>query len=123
MDLPRAGGGQSQPDWPGNVRELANVVERAVVMSTGKQIFAEDLPLSIINASLPEGGAPPTEERSLKLLVRNFEAQVIAQALQRNQGNRSRTATELGISRRALLYKQHECQFDDKADPIDDCAN
>lgn len=109
--------------WPGNVRELANAVERAVVMSSAKQIFPEDLPASIINASTPEGGEAGSEERSLKMLVRNFEAQVIAQALQRNQGNRSRTATELGISRRALLYKLHECQLDDKADSSDDCAN
>jgi len=109
--------------WPGNVRELANAVERAVVMSSGKQIFVEDLPASIINVCTPEGNAPATEEQSLKMQVRNFEAQVISQALQRNQGNRSRTATELGISRRALLYKLHECQLDDKIDLIDDCAN
>jgi len=109
--------------WPGNVRELANAIERAVVMSTGKQIFAEDLPASIVNASTPEGDAPAADERSLKMQVRNFEAQVISQALQRNQGNRSRTANELGISRRALIYKLHECQLDDKADLSDDCAN
>jgi two-component system response regulator AtoC len=50
--------------------------------------------------------------------VRNFEAQVIVQALQKNNGNRSRTATELGISRRALLYKLHEC----KIEAPEDCA-
>ena len=108
--------------WPGNVRELANAVERAVVMSSGNQILAEDLPNTIANACSTENAALTAEELSLKTQVRNFETQVITQALLRNQGNRSRTATELGISRRALLYKLHECQLDDKADLSDDCA-
>ena len=111
---------QRQP-WPGNVRELANAVERAVVMSSGKQIFAEDLPPQIIDQDLPNevpGELGSGEEQNLKTQVRNFEAQVIVQALERNAGNRSRTATELGISRRALLYKLHECRID----TADDCA-
>lgn len=114
--------------WQGNVRELANAVERAVVMSTGKQIFAEDLPPQIVGKNRQEdepSEAPATEEQTLKALVRNFEAQVIAQALQRNHGNRSRTATALGISRRALLYKLHECKLEsaeDCADSFSPCA-
>lgn len=109
--------------WPGNVRELANAVERAVVMSSGKSIFAEDLPPEFAerarnaaadgdSTQLAALAEPGDEDHSLKNLVRNFEAQVIAQTLQSNQGNRSRTATELGISRRALLYKLHECKLD-----------
>lgn len=104
--------------WPGNVRELSNAVERAVVMSTGTMIFAEDLPLPIVAASR----SSPTEEiagsRSLKAQLRSFEAKVITQALERNSGNRSRTANELGISRRALLYKLHELDMD-----VEDCAD
>ena len=102
--------------WPGNVRELANAVERAVVMSTGRIIFAEDLPLPIVHACRPS----PLDEagqRSLKEQVRDFETRVILQALARNQENRSRTASELGISRRALLYKLHELNLD-----AGDCA-
>ena len=102
--------------WPGNVRELANAVERAVVMSTGRIIFAEDLPLPIVHACRPS----PLDEagqRSLKEQVRDFETRVILQALARNQDNRSRTASELGISRRALLYKLHELNLD-----AGDCA-
>ena len=103
--------------WPGNVRELSNAVERAVVMSSGNMIFAEDLPFSIVQATrqaLPPGDTGP---KTLKEQVRGFEALVIQQALERNQGNRSRTANELGISRRALLYKLHELDLDG-----DDCA-
>jgi two-component system response regulator AtoC len=108
--------------WPGNVRELANAVERAVVMNTGQWIYAEDLPLPIVEASrqTPDETPPP---RRLKELVRNFEAEIITQALKRNQGNRSRTATELGISRRALLYKLHEMNLDEEecADFVAEC--
>jgi two-component system response regulator AtoC len=103
--------------WPGNVRELSNAVERAVVMSTGNTIFAEDLPLPIVHASRHQ---LPGEVRqhTLKELVREFETKAIIQALERNQGNRSHTATELGISRRALLYKLHEFNLEDG-----ECAN
>ena len=92
-------------------------------MSTGRSIFAEDLPLSIVQASRQ---APPDEEpgqKSLKEQVRGFETRVIVQALDKNNGNRSRTASELGISRRALLYKLHEFNLDDGecADSVVDC--
>lgn len=101
--------------WPGNVRELANAIERAVVMSTGNVIFAEDLPSSVRQAG-EQLESNCSEQKSLKKLVRDFEAKVIAQTRNaRNQGNRSRTATELGISRRALLYKLHELNLDEKS--------
>ncbi len=97
--------------WPGNVRELSNAVERAVVMSSGNMIFAEDLPLSVLEATRQTAGGEAAP-KTLKVQVRGFEARVIQQALERNQGNRSRTANELGISRRALLYKLHELDLD-----------
>jgi len=104
--------------WPGNVRELANAVERAVVMSTGTTIFSEDLPLAIVQATRQTPPDDQSAQKLLKELVRGFETRVIVQALERNRGNRSRTATELGISRRALLYKLHEFHLDDG-----ECAN
>ncbi|ABD86397.1 acetoacetate metabolism transcriptional regulator AtoC [Rhodopseudomonas palustris] len=96
--------------WPGNVRELSNAIERAVVMSTGHIIFVEDLPHRI-SAPGPSAAPPsPSEasaeaDRGLRELVMQYEARVIAEALERNGGNRVRTAQELGISRRSLLYK------------------
>jgi two-component system response regulator AtoC len=98
--------------WPGNVRELANAVERAVVMSTGNTLFAEDLPLPVVHASRHPAG-DEARPRTLKEQVRDFETRIIVQALERHQGNRSHTAAELGISRRALLYKLHEFNLDD----------
>jgi two-component system, NtrC family, response regulator AtoC len=98
--------------WPGNVRELANAVESAVIMSTGSVILLEDLPRNIISSELkphseavPESGETP---KSLKETVKEFERQSIIQALDRNNGSRVKTARELGISRRSLLYKLQE---------------
>jgi two-component system response regulator AtoC len=98
--------------WPGNVRELANAVERAVVMSTGNTLFAEDLPLPVVHASRPPA-ADEARPKTLKEQVREFETRVIIQALEQHQGNRSHTAADLGISRRALLYKLHEFNLDE----------
>jgi two-component system response regulator AtoC len=96
--------------WPGNVRELSNAIERAVVMSTGRIIFAEDLP-ERIGMQSPLAALPPPPEatgqidQGLRARIVQYEARVIAEALERNGGNRVRTAHDLGISRRSLLYK------------------
>ena len=104
--------------WPGNVRELANILERAVIMSTGI-ISPEDLPglnsgCDSKKNAIPEGG-------TLKEILHQVEKQVIIQALQANGGNRVKTAHALAISRRALLYKIEEYglrkeHFEDDAD-------
>ncbi|MBP2302610.1 acetoacetate metabolism transcriptional regulator AtoC [Azospirillum picis] len=110
--------------WPGNIRELSNAMERAVVMSTGTMIVAEDLPEQIAGApggaggkerdgddAEPAGGASadtPPAGGGLREQVSRFEARVVAEALARNDGNRMRTAQDLGISRRSLLYKLQE---------------
>ncbi|MBK1840557.1 acetoacetate metabolism transcriptional regulator AtoC [Azospirillum sp. YIM B02556] len=103
--------------WPGNIRELSNAMERAVVMSTGAMIVAEDLPEQIVGQvgdSEPaaendvDGAAAPSAAGSLREQVSRFEARVVAEALARNDGNRMKTAQQLGISRRSLLYKLQE---------------
>jgi two-component system response regulator AtoC len=98
--------------WPGNVRELANVVEHAVVMCTTNVILPEDLPDTVIKG--PEDWPDPAFAtdagaiRPLREAVSEFESRVIRAALAQNNGNRSRTAVQLRISRRALLYKLQE---------------
>jgi two-component system, NtrC family, response regulator AtoC len=99
--------------WPGNVRELANAVESAVIMSTGNMILPEDLSKHFFSSDLRAASGRPASDatesgRPLKELVKEFERQTIVQALERNKNNRVKTARELCISRRSLLYKLQE---------------
>ncbi|WP_312563604.1 sigma 54-interacting transcriptional regulator [Anaerospora sp.] len=100
-----------QHHWPGNIRELSNVVERAVIMGTGRLIFAEDLPPYLLPlqcaAALPEN-PPYWQGRSLKDIIKEAEKNIIRKVLARNHGNRMKTARDLAISRRALQYKIEE---------------
>ncbi|MGB8340132.1 MAG: sigma-54 dependent transcriptional regulator [Chthoniobacterales bacterium] len=86
-------------EFPGNVRELDHVIERAVLMSQGVQIKANDLGLT--NAS---DGSPRLEEMSLD----EVEAFLIKKALARNDGNARKAAEVLGLSRSAFYRRlQH----------------
>ncbi len=82
-------------DWPGNVRELRHVVEVAMVRASGTVVQSEHLPISA-----PDDAPGGTWDEA----QRDFRRRFLTAALHRNQGNRSATARELGISRQALLY-------------------
>lgn len=104
-------------NWPGNVRELKNVIERAVIMSTGNVIFAEDLPEKLVKHStavrkISMDMAKAAPGVTLKDMVKSAESQFIDEVLNRNQGNKAKTAQELGISRRSLQYKIQEYQLE-----------
>jgi len=82
--------------WPGNVRELQHVVERAVLMAPGSKIRSEDLGLQARRES-----GPQLEEMSLE----DAERTLIQSALARHDGNVSRAAESLGLSRSALYRR------------------
>lgn len=82
-------------DWPGNVRELRNVLERYVTL--GHLEF-------LTPGSKPETATAPTGI-NLRKATRELEKSLISKALQQACGNRTRAATLLGISRRALFRK------------------
>ena len=77
--------------WPGNVRELQNRVRRAVIMSGGKRLTAEDLELA--------DGSEVTEGMSLKDAREALEREMIQKALKKHSGKITAAAIELGISR------------------------
>jgi DNA-binding NtrC family response regulator len=85
--------------WPGNVRELRNVVERAVVVSSGDVIDLEQLPIERMRAVEPESSdlgdilSMPDSERRDR----------IVRTLDNFAGNQTRAAGVLGISRKTLL--------------------
>jgi DNA-binding NtrC family response regulator len=86
--------------WPGNVRELRNAMERAALLSRGEIVLPEHLPARIL-ATTATAPAPAGDTQRLE----EIEREAILRALRKNNFNRTETARELAISRRALLYK------------------
>ena len=83
--------------WPGNVRELQNRLKRAVVLAEGATIATKDLELHS-----PASGAKKPTATSLKKAKEELERTMIQQCLAMNDGNISRSARSLGISRPTL---------------------
>jgi DNA-binding NtrC family response regulator len=92
--------------WPGNVRELRNVIERAVILETGRDVQPASLPDFKWETGLRK--AAPLQapvDQSLDDCLAEFEKQLITATLERNQFNVGRTAEQLKMSRHALRYR------------------
>jgi DNA-binding NtrC family response regulator len=87
-------------DWPGNIRELENVVERAIVSSTGAIVEAESI-------DLPEQEAPAGTDSfnvQKRRFVANFERGYLTRILADNGGNITRAAKAAEKNRRAFFH-------------------
>jgi DNA-binding NtrC family response regulator len=99
--------------WPGNVRELRTAIEHGVVMARGSKLTLRDLPPNVraaTGATLP-GGITPAKafgEKSSALDLHETEKRLIMQALATTNGNITKAAQKLGISRRTLHRKINE---------------
>ena len=92
--------------WPGNVRELRNVIERAVILESAREIQARNLPDFHLETRLRKGDVPMvTAGQSLDEIMAAFERDLIMQTLEQNRFNLTRTADQLKISRHALRYR------------------
>ncbi|SDT85034.1 sigma-54-dependent transcriptional regulator [Desulfobacula phenolica] len=88
-------------DWPGNVRELHNVIERGIILSDNNIITERSLPLELLE-TMDDMNTYATEQfPSLKDLEKNH----IMKVLKHVDGNRSKAAEILGISRKTLYRK------------------
>jgi transcriptional regulator with PAS, ATPase and Fis domain len=92
-------------DYPGNVRELENAIEHAFVICGTNLIEAEDLPPHIIGEGISAVDSDSGSRTAQSSPLQGAEAAAIRDALERNHGNRSQTAKELGISRNTLWRK------------------
>ncbi len=93
--------------WPGNVRELENVIERALVLRRGETVTAADLPEKVLR---PGGSA---EDVMLNLpedgiSLEDLEKALIRKALERHNGNQTRAAEYLRITRPTLIYRMEK---------------
>ena len=90
----------NQYHWPGNVRELQHAIERAIIMSDGTQLEAEDFLLS----------APSKKFGEFELDTYNLEdieKSIINKVLKQHQGNITQAASDLGLTRTSL-YRRME---------------
>src|SRR5947209_2050559 len=99
--------------WPGNVRELRTAIEHGVVMARGPKLTLRDLPANVRGATASElpGGITPAKafgEKSSPLDLHETEKRLIMQALAATNGNITKAAQKLGISRRTLHRKINE---------------
>jgi two-component system, NtrC family, response regulator len=93
--------------WPGNVRELGNRVRRAVVMAEGLEITPQDLGLTC--EALPSARGLD----SLRAAHRRIEMEMIIKAMSVHQGNLSRVALELEVSRSTLYQRIREFHLEE----------
>ena len=109
-------------DWPGNIRELENTLERAMILAEDGVITLADLPQNLQqydvgrpvsehvpnHHSLPEG---KTLGKTLRDLVRNYEIQVIMEAIEQTDGDRRLAARSLGIGLSSLYRKLEQAHL------------
>jgi DNA-binding NtrC family response regulator len=119
-------------DWPGNVRELRNVLERAAVLCSDREIHPEDLRLprepSPVQARAPAISirpfsppspaepisVPKTGAADARTHLRDMERQMIMEAMARNRNNKAAVARELGIPLSTLKRRLKDYQVDDE---------
>ena len=92
--------------WPGNVRELKNSIEHAAIMAKGRKMEASDLPAVLRNNvkfTIRAGGLLHT--------VKEYEREIIQQALEECEWNKKLTARRLGIGRNTLYMKLKKYQI------------
>jgi len=93
--------------WPGNIRELENKIKRAVIMGEGPWITPESL-------DLDSCAMPAPQKLSLRDARERAEISIIQHALNRHNGNITRAAAEMGVSRPTLhdLMRKHGIMVD-----------
>ena len=91
--------------WPGNMRELSNMIARYVLIGPEAAASAENFAKKNHSALEDPNGTPLGLKQLAKNAMKQMERDVILETLRANQWNRRKTAQELKISYRALIYK------------------
>jgi DNA-binding NtrC family response regulator len=92
--------------WPGNVRELRNVVERALILETGREVQPASLPDFALEARLQKTGpAMAGPDESLDAALERLERELIQGALEQHSFSLTRAAAQLKLTRHSLRYR------------------
>lgn len=105
----------SRSSWPGNLRQLENVLERLMYAATGDQLQIDDLSEDVrteLESSATNGSVKLKDV--VKEHTRNLERNLIDGALKENEGNITRAAQYLGLSRKGLQLKIKELEINTK---------
>jgi Nif-specific regulatory protein len=100
-----------QYHWPGNVRELQNCIERAVLLCTDRVVHSHHLPPSLQTGE--RSGTVPS--LSFEGATKNFEKELLIDALKNSQGNMAKAARFLKTSERVVAYSIRKLQINPKA--------
>lgn len=84
--------------WPGNLREMQNIIKRAVLLCQSDYISLSDLPREVLEM-------PTTEKETLSLFKNKNEKELILDALEKADGNKSKAARILDVDRKTLYNK------------------
>jgi len=95
-------------DFPGNIRELENIIEHAFILCRGSEIQPEHLPQELLAGMGVTEQNENANTKSIELITQQAEAVTIISALQRHNGNRKKTADELGINKTTLWRKMRK---------------
>ena len=112
--------------WPGNVRELENIIQRAIILSSGDKLTVDLLPPNIHTeppmpdlAAIADDFSVPMPER-IQAISDKLEEQMIRHALKKANFRRQETADILGISRKSLHNKMEKYNLFDKDNLVDE---
>ncbi|HAA55911.1 MAG TPA: DNA-binding response regulator [Myxococcales bacterium] len=110
-------------DWPGNIRELENVIERTTLFANGPRITLQDLPEEILQREKnSDVYIPPAINYDMSMSLpemwkqqkERLEREMIARALEQTQGNVTKAAEKLGISRKSMQKKMKDLGLREK---------
>ncbi|GAB3198289.1 DNA-binding NtrC family response regulator [Pontibacter aydingkolensis] len=92
-----------QHSWPGNVRELQHAVERAIILAESNVLQPQDFSFSPME--MDSAAATPVFASDTSMPLHEIERETIRHVIEKNKGNISKAAKELGLTRTALYRR------------------